>query len=358
MYHLVWYIFFLIGKVSFPPIIRKHVAWQGNYVLSFVSRLIFFICSQTAIGAEKVKKVQILMSTYNGEKYIEQQIDSLLQQDYKDLEILIRDDGSKDNTVSIVERYCEKHSAIKLIKDVNKGVVSSFFELVLKASDEAEYFAFCDQDDVWKPSKVSRAISLLEKANPEVPLLYFSRLDLVDEQLQLLKQSQIPPSGVGFENALIQNIATGCTIFFNKKMRELFTSHVPNKEKIMMHDSWFYLLGTAFGKVIYDEQSHLLYRQHSSNTLGMADNKLKSVMVRYKAFKKEGHKKPFTNQTEEFYHLFNEELNPYQRKLIEDFLHKRNSFFGRTLYALNTPLYRQNLRDTLVFKLLYVLKSY
>jgi glycosyltransferase involved in cell wall biosynthesis len=310
------------------------------------------------MGADMVKKVQILMSTYNGEKYIGQQIDSLLKQDYSNMEILIRDDGSQDGTVSIIERYCQQYPQIKLIKDRNKGVISSFFELVLKASQSADFFAFCDQDDVWKPSKVSRAVSLLELENEETPLLYFSRLDLVNEHLQLLKQSPIPPSGVGFKNALIQNVATGCTIFFNKKMGELFKEHLPNKEKVTMHDSWFYLLGAALGKLIYDDQSNLLYRQHSSNTLGMADNKLKSAMIRYRNFKKEGKRKPFTQQTEEFYRLFREELTPEKRKLIEDFLNKRNSFWGRISYAATSPLYRQNRRDTIIFKLLYALKSY
>jgi glycosyltransferase involved in cell wall biosynthesis len=309
-------------------------------------------------GAETVKKGQILMSSYNGEKYIGQQIESLLQQDYQDLEIFIRDDGSKDRTVPILEEYSNKFPNVKLVKDVNKGVISSFFELVFKADNNADFFAFCDQDDVWRPSKVSRAVSLLEKENLDVPLLYFSRLDIVDEQLQLVKQSPIPPSGVGFENALIQNVATGCTIFFNKKMLELFKSHVPNKEKVTMHDSWFYLLGTAFGKVIYDDQSNLLYRQHSSNTLGMADNKLKSAMVRYRTFKKEGQCKPYTQQTEEFYRLYKDNLDPHQRKLIEDFLNKRNSFFGRISYAATSPLFRQNRRDTIIFKLLYALNRY
>jgi glycosyltransferase involved in cell wall biosynthesis len=320
--------------------------------------MMHFFVLKFVIGVKMVKKVQILMSSYNGEKYIGQQIESLLHQDHQNLEIFIRDDGSKDQTVSIIEEYSQKYSNVTLLKDVNKGVIASFFELVLKADDQADYFAFCDQDDVWKPSKVSRAVNLLEKENKEIPLLYFSRLDLVDEQLQLLKQSPIPPSGIGIENALIQNVATGCTIFFNKSMLKLFQLHVPNKEKVTMHDSWFYLLGAALGKVIYDEQSHLLYRQHSSNTLGMADNKFKSAMIRYKNFKKEGQNKPYTQQTEEFYRLYKDDLKTEQRKLIEDFLWKRNTFLGRISYAASTPLYRQNLRDTIIFKLLYALNSY
>jgi hypothetical protein len=141
-------------------------------------------------------------------------------------------------------------------------------------------------------------------------------------------------------------------------MREQFLSHILNKDKVTMHDSWFYLLGSALAKVIYDEQSHLLYRQHSSNTLGMANNKWKSAMVRYKTFKKEGEHKTYTQQTEEFYQLYKDMLTPKQCKLIEDFLYKRNSFLGRISNAAASPLYRQNNRDTIIFKLLYALNSY
>jgi glycosyltransferase involved in cell wall biosynthesis len=305
-----------------------------------------------------VKKVQILMSTYNGEKFLKKQMDSLLQQDYPNLEILIRDDGSKDSTVSILKDYAEAHSNIQLLLDENRGVISSFFELVLKAAPDADYVAFCDQDDVWKPQKVSRAVSLLDKESSDVPLIYFSRLDLVDEELNVMKQSPIPPRGASLENALIQNIATGCTIVINRKMIETFKAHLPNPKKITMHDGWFYLLGTALGKVVYDEQSHLLYRQHSSNTLGMANNKFKSAMIRYRNFKKTGKDKPHTVQADEFYRLYKDELTEEQKKVIYQFLYNRQTFFKRLSYAMSTPLYRQNQRDTLLFKFLYTFDSY
>jgi len=332
---------------------KKCIKFIDTFVIAWNTRNATYV-----IGVNKVKKAQILLSTYNGEKFVEQQLDSLMKQDYENLEVLIRDDGSQDNTVSIIEEYSKQYPNIKVIKGTNKGVIASFFELALNASETAEFFAFCDQDDYWKPTKVSRAISLLEKEDASIPLLYFSRLDIVDDKLQFIKHSQIPPQEVGLENAIIQNVATGCTIVFNKAMLKLFASHVPAKENITMHDAWFYLLGAAFGKLVYDKESHLLYRQHSSNTLGMADNKVKSAMIRYKNFKKEGQEKPFTKQAEEFYRLFKEDVTNDQRKLIEDFLLKRNSFLNRFSYIMNTPLYRQNHRDTIIFKILYSFNSY
>lgn len=305
-----------------------------------------------------MKKVQILLSTYNGEKYINEQLDSLLTQNYKNLSILVRDDGSKDSTVSILRSYKNKYPQISIIEGENKGVIASFFELALQASEEAEYFAFCDQDDFWKPSKLSRAISLLEKEDPITPLIYFSRLDIVDDNLNLLRPSQVPPRELGFKNALIQNVATGCTIVFNKKLLELFKGNLPAIEKVTMHDGWFYLLGSAFGRIIYDDESHILYRQHASNTLGMADNKIKSALVRYRNFKKSGMEKPFTKQVQEFYRLFEDQLTNENKKLVEDFLNKRETFTGRVNYSLNSPLYRQNTRDTILFKFLYFMKNY
>ncbi|MBP3039373.1 glycosyltransferase family 2 protein [Bacillaceae bacterium Marseille-Q3522] len=305
-----------------------------------------------------MKKVQILMSTYNGENYVREQIDSLLKQDYQEVEILIRDDGSKDGTVSILDEYSRQYQQITIVKGANKGVIASFFELVALADEAAGFYAFCDQDDVWKQEKVSRAVSLLEKENPAVPLLYFSRLDLVDENLHFLKKSQIPPAGPGFDNALIQNIATGCTIVINNAMLQLCKAHMPDEKKVTMHDGWFYLLGTALGKVIYDDQSFLLYRQHSSNVLGMANSKWKSAKIRYHNFKKMGKNKPYTLQAEEFYRLFQDDLKKEQKQIVFDFLNKRRSFLQRIGYALKTPLYRQNNRDTILFKLLYTLNSY
>lgn len=305
-----------------------------------------------------MKKVQILMSTYNGEKYISQQVDSILHQNYKHIDLLIRDDGSSDSTGLILEEYNKRNDNIHIFKEVNKGVVSSFFDLVSYASDDADFFAFSDQDDFWKPNKISRAVELLEVENEDIPLLYFSRLDLVDENLNLLKKSQIPLHGPSFENALIQNIATGCTIVFNNAMLKLFREKTPSIKNVTMHDSWFYLLGAALGKIVYDDQSNILYRQHSSNVIGMADTKFKSAVIRYKNYKKQGSQKPYSVQAEEFYRLYKNKLNTEQCSLIEEFLFKRNYSFQRIRHVIRTPLYRQNNRDTYIFKLLYVLNKY
>ena len=131
-------------------------------------------------------KVQVLMSTYNGERFLREQMESLLQQTYENLEILIRDDGSKDGTCEILKEYGERYSNIKVYYESNVGVIKSFFELLKKS--EAAYIAFCDQDDVWLAEKIERAVEILK--NQQAPALYCSNKILTDESLTSLKGNE------------------------------------------------------------------------------------------------------------------------------------------------------------------------
>ena len=140
-----------------------------------------------------MKKVQILLSTYNGEKFVEEQIESLLNQDYQNINILIRDDGSKDQTKSIIKRYKTNYpEKISVMDDSNIGVKKSFMKLIEQASESADYIVFCDQDDYWEPKKISRLVEVMEKEDQEIPLMYFSKLNIVDSQLNYLRQSPDP----------------------------------------------------------------------------------------------------------------------------------------------------------------------
>ena len=162
-------------------------------------------------------KVIICMSTYNGEKYVKEQIESLLNQTYKNLEIYVRDDGSKDNTINILEEY-EKNNKIHFIKGNNVGVVKSFYECLKEAYDNAEYFAYCDQDDKWHEDKIKRAISKLKKENQEQPLLYFSEFNYCDENLNFVNKSNLNKKGASFENSIVECISFGIVEVFNKKL--------------------------------------------------------------------------------------------------------------------------------------------
>lgn len=257
-----------------------------------------------------MSKLQILMSTYNGEKYLREQLDSILQQDCEEkgiaeVSLLIRDDGSKDATQEILQEYSERYSTkVEWYQGENKGVIKSFFELMDRADDAADYYAFSDQDDYWMPEKMSygvSAISQLENAAAERPYLYCCRPKLVDENLKDLESEIVrPPMRPGFGNALIENIVTGCTAVFNRKLRDMAIVKLPTYT--FMHDWWLYLIATCFGEVVYDETPHIGYRQHGGNVVGNNVSKWHELRDRIRLFKKKKHNA--SRQVTEFLSVF------------------------------------------------------
>lgn len=226
-------------------------------------------------------KVQILMSTYNGEKYLREQLDSILAQktvlkgkeknsrETIDISLFIRDDGSTDGTVDILEEYYRKYPKITYIRGRNKGACQSFFELLQKADKDADYIAFSDQDDVWNENKIRRAVGSLLKYQ-EIPAMYAGDLEIVNENLETIRISENTDDGFrpSFGNALIENICTGCTIVINKKLYDMVVRELP--KHAYMHDWWLYMTASCFGKVLYDRETFIKYRQHGENTVGSA----------------------------------------------------------------------------------------
>ena len=229
-------------------------------------------------------KLIVLMSTYNGEKYLRQQLDSLVNQDLKHIEVLIRDDGSSDDTINILEEYSSKYTFIKYYYGDNKGPAKSFFDL-LNRCDDADYYALCDQDDVWFKDKLSSAVNLLKNEDKNIPLLYCGRFTLTDQDLNPLN-SNISKlySYTDFAHSLIYHTAPGCTFVFNHKAKELVKKYDVEKEYCVIHDALIHKIVAMFGKVILDNESHMYYRQHSNNVYGLTANKLKEFVHRIKNF--------------------------------------------------------------------------
>jgi glycosyltransferase involved in cell wall biosynthesis len=299
-------------------------------------------------------KVGIILSTYNGEKYLKDLLESLVKQDYDDIVILIRDDGSSDNTVNLIKEYILKHKNISFLSGKNIGVIRSFFEL-LKYSSDADFFAFSDQDDIWQENKVSHAVSFLEKFPQEVPLMYCSRVLITDEQLNVLGVSRTPRKEPSFENALVENIATGCTIVINKVAKDLILSGNSDLRKIRMHDWWIYLVVSAFGKVLYDKTPSIFYRQHTSNVVGVKVGLLAKWKDRIQRFRRYGHLHLLTEQVREFHRIYGYLLPEHKRKILERFLESRESFMGRLGYAFTCEIYRQSWIDNFILKILILL---
>ena len=210
-------------------------------------------------------KIMVLLSTYNGEKYISEQIESVLCQQGVDVHIVARDDGSQDETINILKRISTLDN-ITVIEGQNIGVVGSFFTLMHEAvCHNFDYFAFCDQDDVWKNDKLKVATDILSGHGNE-PALYMSSFQMVDENLHSIQTNMSRPN-ISVEGAIASNCATGCTMVFNKKLLE--KSLISNYDDALMHDYWMYMVCLLTGGYIYyDETPHIYYRQHGNNVIG------------------------------------------------------------------------------------------
>lgn len=216
-------------------------------------------------------KVAVLMSTYNGEKYITKQIDSILAQNNVAITLFIRDDGSSDSTVGIMQTYLKDNSNIKLDIAKNIGVGNSFMQLIYDVGDEFDYYAFADQDDVWLSEKLIKAIVKIEPYN--IPTLYVSNQILVDSKLQKIGMRFDSDPDVTYKQTMCQNKATGCTMVWNKQLHKMLSEKKrrPAKELLnrRIHDVWVSMVAGVIGKVIYDSNGYILYRQHTNNVVGV-----------------------------------------------------------------------------------------
>lgn len=250
------------------------------------------------------QSVAILMSTYNGEKYLEEQIESLLAQTYRNIIVYVRDDGSTDSTLAILERYRSERFII--FSENNIGVVGSFFEL-LKLAGEHDYYAFCDQDDVWHVDKIENEIAVLvnKQIDPNKDIaLCFTGIEITDAHLALKGRYPIWKRSPSFENAMVQNIAAGLTTVMTAKSRRFITDNLPDYSNVVMHDWWTYLVVSAFGKVFYLSTAMVKYRQHSANNWGA---NVLGVTRWYKRIKKyciSGEKGAVSAQLKEFNLLY------------------------------------------------------
>lgn len=297
--------------------------------------------------------VQILLSTYNGTKYIEPLMESLLVQDYPHIEILVRDDGSNDGTVDLINGYANTYSNVKVVSGMNLGFVRSFFRLLELSSPTADYVALCDQDDIWQKDKVSRAVKLMSYRSQEVPVLYCSRLAVVDGNLKPLGHTNLPKRGLSFNNALVEcPPGLGCTILLNQTAYRLLRNF---PERAYSHDWWLYLVLSGLGTIIYDEEPRILYRNHDSNVFGISFEAMNTWKTKIHRFLKNGSLQPVMNQAEEFMSIYGSSLPDEKKKVLERFLESRKGFWYRLGYALSCEVYRQSSLDNLVLKALIAL---
>lgn len=216
-----------------------------------------------------MKSVLVMLSTYCGERFVREQLDSLLEQEGVEVRVLVRDDGSSDGTKSILKEYVEAHTdVITVVSGENIGWRRSFFELLSMARrlpEAYDYYAFCDQDDIWLPKKLCKAVERIATLDTELRL-YCSNLYYYKNGVNRgeIKHGEYRATA---ENCLIRNYATGCTIVFNRPMLEIMTSRMPKME--VNHDTWAYQVAVLLGSVYIDKEAYILYRQHEANQIGI-----------------------------------------------------------------------------------------
>lgn len=218
-------------------------------------------------------KVNIILATYNGEKFIENQLDSIIKQTYDNMDIYIRDDGSRDSTETIIQKYAEQSNRNIYILD-NEGknlrCPKSFYEIIRKCK-KADYYALSDQDDVWYPHKIEWAVKRLEEERQDIPLVYYSASDYSTIDGKIIRKSPRQKDTLKLNNVLFYTPGSGFTIVFNEKARQQFVLDVnPGKE---LHDRWLIRCAVCFGKLLYDERSTASHIRHEEAvTAGDAGN--------------------------------------------------------------------------------------
>lgn len=296
-------------------------------------------------------EVQILLSTFNGQRYLPDLLASLQNQNYKRWSLLARDDGSTDATRRILREFSKVRESI-VLQGPNIGPTLSFLTLIQHSAADTDFVALCDQDDVWKPFKISRAIAKLAPIPDSVPAMYCSRLELVHCDLTLAGLSPLPQRKPGFANALVENMATGSTIVLNKAARGLFLEKLP--VSAIMHDWWIYLAVSSFGPVVYDPCPGISYRLHDFNVVGQ--HKGAALFIRrIRKLISEKSRSPIVDQAEDFQHLYGPLLPEEKKRLLHVFLHSRRSVCARLRACHRASFYRQKPWDTLAARCLYVL---
>lgn len=301
-----------------------------------------------------MKKIQILLSTYNGEAHLRSQLDSFLAlEGAESISVLIRDDGSTDATREILAEYRQKHG-FEVILGENVGLNASLQILFEHADPSCFFYAYADQDDVWLPEKLAKAVSLLEREDESTPVLYAARSHITDADGKVIGETLLPKRPPSFRNAMVQNVCIGHTQVYNRAMLALLRTHY--KKSMFVMDHWAYLLATAFGKVIFDPSLVTLYRQHGNNSIGYGNNltsKIRSRSRRARAGVPGAHVRQLLALLD-----FESEMPPTEAKMLRRFLAARRGFFRRLGYLFHADAYRDGFVENTGFRILFLLGFY
>ena len=295
--------------------------------------------------------VLVLMSTYNGEKYIVEQVESVLRQKDVSIKLLIRDDGSKDNTVNIIKKMQDKYKNIDIIEGTsNLKSAFSFFELIKCCNTNYDYYAFCDQDDVWLEHKLIKGINKIKDIDKEA--IYCCNYQLVDEKLNKIDLDNHFVT-TNLKEAIIASNATGCTMMMNNYMLKILKGKIP--DFVVMHDDWCHKVCLAIGGiVVFDYDKNILYRQHSNNAVGgiKKENFLKKIFSITK--KDQG----FTKEFIEIFKMYENKISIDNYHMLSNLIISKQSLIERIKFLFKYNPKTKSVKLNLKFFLMYIFGKY
>lgn len=301
------------------------------------------------------------MATYNGEKYVEEQIKSILNQSYRNVRIIIRDDGSTDNTVGIITKLQKEYPDKILIvqDDIKCGSSKSNFMQALQSST-SEYVMFSDQDDIWLEYKVAHTLEAMKKVEKKIgnekPILVFGSYKPVDACLNDIrdkkKNRQEAAYILNFSNLLVQNYVHGCLMMINRKLADIMGKY---DEAILMHDWWAALIASGGGKVVHIDEVMMLYRQHGNNVVGSIDVKSPAYIKRkLKDRNTKNACKQYLKQAVLLNSRCGKYLNPKEREQLEKFIELYNYNKIRRIYWLIKGKYMKSDIVRILGQIIYI----
>lgn len=286
------------------------------------------------------KKIDILMATYNGEKYLVEQLDSIINQTYHNWNLLIRDDNSTDKTLEIIQNYHKKDKRIKILKDNkgNLGIVRNFEELL--KSSESEFIMFSDQDDIWVENKLDMYLKMIEKIKNKGFMIHSDAILFDKNKSNILKDTFISKKAInkGLENVFFNYFVQGATILISKEIKNFI---LPFPKEVYLHDRYIHLISELFFERIFVNKALIYYRQHGDNQIG-AKNTIRELLL----------KRYFDERDRQLikiiYNKYGSLLTEDKKKLIEEYFkitdiekNRFNRFLNLKKSKINIPLKKQ-----------------
>jgi glycosyltransferase involved in cell wall biosynthesis len=291
----------------------------------------------------------VLLATLNGQRFLSEQLQSIIRQNWPEIDLLVSDDGSTDGTLQLTEQFARKWAkgAFGVVSGPRTGhPADNYRSMILRASGDAEFVAFCDQDDFWLPDKLSVAIEALRRVQAGVPAVYCSPTTLIDEDGRLIGRSKYFRHEPQFRNALVQSIAGGNTMVLNWNAIQLLKQSCERTE-FFMHDWWTYLIVTgAGGIIVYRPRVDTLYRQHLTNHFG--SNQTSAARLRRLRSLLRGDWKAWNDANEASLLACLDLLSPESRRVFDLFRRaRRGTPWGRTYRLTQARVFRQTLMGQL-----------